>query len=292
MTLTKKSRDGKCLFIEEPHEYWIGEEKMTSVTQLLKKYFEPFDTNKIAKLKADKTKRINYQKYKKGEPLTEQDKKEATQKYWKQLWKEAASHGTRVHEALENHINKVEGNNLQEERDYKKYEQGKKALEWIFKNHFKTKKVTHHTEELIYNEDLQIAGQIDLMSTVDDNIYLLDYKTSKKISMEGYKGKKGIHPITMNLESCEYIKYSLQLGIYKKMLQLAGKKINECYIIHLKEDDFEIYETKELEEEIISIFSERLEEVESQKVSNLNSYIGEEPKDLNSSGTLIKTGKQ
>lgn len=271
MTFIKKSEDGKVTFEEQEHKYLIGNEQLTSVTTLLKNYFEPFDAKRISKLKADNAKRRNYKKYKNKEELTELDKKEATQKYWRQQWTEAAEHGSRCHLALENYINEIpQVGVLKEERDYKKYEQGIKALDWIFKTHFKAKDVKHYTEVLIYNEELMLAGQVDLLSKVDGNFYVLDWKTSKKIDMEGYKGKKGTHPITKHLQSCEYIKYSLQLGVYKKMLQLDGKEIKKCYIIHLMEDDFEIYETKELYEELEAIFHERKEQLIDNKMKDVS----------------------
>ena len=282
MTFIKRSEDGKVSFEEGEHRYYDKDGDYTSVTTLLKEHFEAFDADRIAKLKADNAKRRNHKKYKNNETITELDKKEATQKYWKQQWKEAAEHGTRVHNALENNINKVpQFGGLPETRDQKKYEQGILFMEWFFKEHLKAKNVKHYTEVLIYNKELMTAGQIDLMSVVDGKTYLLDWKSSRKIDMVAYKNKKGLTETTKHLADCNYTKYSLQLGIYKKLLELKGKELEDCFIIHLMEEDYQTYKIKDLKETVDDLLELRRLELIKPKEDVL-SELSRKPKGLNS----------
>ena len=269
MTLTKRSSDGYITFTEDSHSYISADgEKYTSVTTLLGKLFPPFNAKEIAKKKADFQKLLNGRKWKKGETVSELEQQQATQKHWLNEWKEAANHGTRCHNALENYCNgQPDTSGLKEERDHKKYEQGVKAIEWRVEELGLSKEdIKWETEVIVYNKELLVAGQVDLVARVGGKAFILDWKTSKKISMEGYKGKKGISPITSHLDSCEYIKYSLQLGVYKRMKELKGEDIGECYIVHLLEDDFEIYQCKDLSKEIDDLFTTRKEELQKQKL--------------------------
>lgn len=261
--LVKRSKDGEITFRDEDHSYTDSEgNKYISVTTIVGNLFDPFNSKEVAKKKADWQKVLNGRKYKKGEEITELEKRMATQKYWLNEWEEAAEHGSRVHLALENYVEDNEDiSHLTEERDHKKYKQGVEFINWFFYEHLKAKDVKFETEIIIYNKEHMISGQIDLMAIADGVCYLLDYKTSKKISMEGYKGKKGTSPITAHLDSCEYIKYSIQLGIYRRMKELQGEEIDSCYIIHLMEDDFQTFKAKELDSVIDAIFEERKQEI-------------------------------
>lgn len=265
MTLIKRSDDGRCTFYEEGHKYTLELKKelivCKSVTSMVGEHFEPFDAKAVAKKMADFQKIKNGRKFKKGEEITALDRKKATQKYWRKEWEESALHGTRVHEALENYVNKEEDtSHLKEQRDFKKYEQGVKFLHWFFEEHLEVSldSVKFYAEVIVYNEQYQVAGQIDLLANVNDKYYIIDWKTSRKIAMKGYNGKKGVSEVTKDLDSCEYIKYSLQLETYK---QIIDKDVDSCYIVHLMEDDFQTYQSKELDSHVKSILQQRLEEV-------------------------------
>ena len=93
-----------------------------------------------------------------------------------------------------------------------------------------------YPEYLIYYDnpklDLHIAGQIDLLVKNENNIYIIDHKTNKKIDLKGFynnvtkSSEKLKYPLT-SLDNCNFNIYQLQLSTYAWMLQ----KINPNFVI-------------------------------------------------------------
>ncbi len=242
MSSGKLSNPKELIFTEKDHTYKVDNMKLTSVTTLLKDYFSPFDAKKIAKKLAMMQKGRNGKKYKLGEEITDEDKKKATQKYWKAEWKEASNHGTRIHKGLENAVRSPKDSmqaiwdNSIEERDTKKMTQG-----WTFLSLHSDKDTELIPELQLYDLELGLAGTIDLVITKDKKTSLADWKTNKRIDRKGYQGAMALPPIS-ELPDCNYSKYALQLGVYAFMLERKGYLIDKLYLVHLKEDSFTPYE--------------------------------------------------
>ena len=79
----------KIRFYPKSHKYKIKRKTLTSVTTFIGKFFEKFDAKKIARKLA---------KF----PVNK--KKKQGVRYFLKTWKEAAEHGTRVHEYIEKYI--------------------------------------------------------------------------------------------------------------------------------------------------------------------------------------------
>ena len=47
----------------------------------------------------------------------------------------------------------------------------------------------------------------------------MDWKTSKRINSKAYKNKKGNHPVTANIDDCNFNHYALQLSLYRYILE-------------------------------------------------------------------------
>jgi len=66
---------------------------------------------------------------------------------------------------------------------------------------------------------------------------LIDWKTSKKIETSAFGGKVGTKPATNTIPDCNYSHYTLQLSLYRYILEeYYGLDINNQFIAHLKED--------------------------------------------------------
>ncbi len=213
-----KKKDG-CTFYEGTHTYKYKGEKLTSVTTFLGKYFGPFDADKIAKIKAWQSKRQG----RKGEGV----------RYWKAQWKKSAEDGTKVHNKLEAHVKKkgVEDHVLEDALEAK-FNFGK---EWVEKYLGTLDEPDVVPELLIFNGELKIAGQIDLLVKRDGKIDLIDYKTNKAIHKTGYKNKKCKEPIG-EMQDCSFTKYTLQLSMYAYMLEQEGYSIGDLILLHLTPD--------------------------------------------------------
>lgn len=217
-------------FNEEKHEYSINGKILTSVTQFLDNYFKPFDEDKWSKKVAIKCKTTQ---------------KEIL-KQWERKRNRACEYGTYVHEQIENYLNNKSYN-----KSLKEIEQAKNILR-IFCGDI--------TSELrVFSEELGIAGTIDCVIEKDNNIYILDWKTGfNKIKKENKYGVKALDPIS-HLADCNYVRYSLQLGLYKYILEKEyNKKVLGMGIVKLDKNRFSYdYITPlDLEDEIVSLLNE------------------------------------
>ena len=75
-----------------------------------------------------------------------------------------------------------------------------------------------------------IAGNIDMLCWNDyaKEIQIWDYKNTKEIAREGFKGQKCLSPFT-NYADCNYVHYSIQLNMYKQEWYEYTLKINKLF---------------------------------------------------------------
>jgi ATP-dependent exoDNAse (exonuclease V) beta subunit len=229
----------KLKFVAKTHKYSIGENTLTSVTQFISQFFKEFNENEMAKIMSFVSKKKGI----KGQGI----------RYWKKHWKQMSQHGTRVHQFLEEYITLGEKDTYTEP-DTQKILAGisylaltKEALgkEWEFKPEVK-----------IFNESLGMAGTIDLMIVKNKEVYLVDWKTNKKIEMIGYKGAKAKAPVS-HLPDCNYVKYSLQLNLYRHLLEQQGYTIKGMTLVHLLPDSTYVsYDIPVMKKEVEDILNE------------------------------------
>ena len=101
-----------------------------------------------------------------------------------QLWKGAADHGTLVHEQIEKFI--LNQALLTEPKAIH-------GVNWL-KNFLMKSSFDVYSEVIIYSEELQLCGTIDLLLfDKNSNEYvIMDWKTSKTIGTKAFGNKKGI----------------------------------------------------------------------------------------------------
>lgn len=217
------SGKSKLRYYDKAHTYWIGKKQLTSVTTWVGTFFEKFDAKRIARMlsKFPANKKLKH-----------------GMRWFLKDWKARANSGTTVHEYLEWYVNDdlpEDFYNLGTEIEKSKYEQGVRYL--------KTIKGDLQAELKVYDEELLLAGTIDLIETLEDgSINLIDWKTNKKLNKKGYQGKKGIKPPLTEYDDCHMTKYGLQLSTYAYILERQGYKIDHLYICHLKEDSYKLIE--------------------------------------------------
>lgn len=85
--------------------------------------------------------------------------------------------------------------------------------------------------------DKYIAGNIDLLAwnEKDQEMQIWDYKTNKEIKMKNDFGKKMLDEFS-DLDDCEFCHYSVQLNIYKEIIERnLGIKIGKCFLAYFNE---------------------------------------------------------
>ena len=203
--------------LEPEHKYILKSDpdlNFTSVTSITSKYFSPFDKDAIAKKLVETN--MKYVGMTTDELIAQ--------------WDEARDFGNLVHNNIESYINN---------KNYKDISEVRHAIKWM--NKFKNlSEFVFYPEVIIYSEELGIAGSIDVLAkdTKNDTYIIIDWKTSKSISKSSFGGRMGIHPITSHLMDCKYVHYSMQLSLYRYLIEeFYGIKVSNLLIAHLKDNE-------------------------------------------------------
>jgi len=195
----------EIIFKEVDHSYKDSRGgKYISVTTLISEAFEKFDSDGIAEKTA----------IKRGVS------KESLLKEWSEKGKNAARIGTRLHWNMEQYIhNKFDLMWKPEDVNEKiRFDSAIKILEKIKE---KYKPEWMEPEKLVFSPSFGIAGSIDLLVKINDEVYIIfDWKClSKDIEKYGYNGKCGIILPTLCIPDSNYWHYALQLQIYENLLK-------------------------------------------------------------------------
>ena len=265
-------RDRFIRFYNRGHKYEIScdpESKYTSVTTWNHKHFPKFDADAVIQ---------NIFKSKAWGP---------DHKYWgmsadeiKNSWKsngEAVSGaGTNLHERIENFMNDKRFTFQYTQKElYEIYNSDNKGkvdeqVEWEYflqfvKDHPELK--PYRTEWMIFDEDLKLAGSIDMVyENPDGTLSIYDWKRSKEISKVNNWNKFATNPLICHMPDSNFWHYALQLNTYKAILERKyGKTVTKLCLVRLHPDNqeqtYELLDVPILTKEIQELFEEREKEV-------------------------------
>jgi len=241
-------------FFEKDHHYEInGERASMSVSQLISKYEKPFDKN------------IAHRVAKRDNRLVEDV-----------LWdwdfnKDYSCHkGSEFHLIVEQFFQrrivpidresiisfyKKKQSDFWQEDQIEKYYNEMAVLVRNFKNFYEWWRQDHillKSEFVIGDKQKKICGTIDNLSynKKTGKLAIFDYKTNKEIKKTGYKGEMLLSPLD-NIPKCELGKYSLQLWLYKTILEKNSNfEVGDCKIVWVTgSEDYELIDTINLERE-------------------------------------------
>ena len=216
-------RDQFITFDEGPHVYTVhGESGYTSVTTWNHHHFEQFDADKIidSMMKGKKMKDSTYKYY----GMTREQIKAS----WDCNRDGASSAGTKMHLDIEHFYN-----GLPVENDSIEYEYFKQ-----FVSDFPDLK-PYRTEWMVYWEDIKISGSIDMIfENPDGTLLIYDWKRCKEISHENGFGKTASTSCIRHLPDTNFWHYSLQLNMYKSILENKyDKKVVGLFLVCLHPDN-------------------------------------------------------
>jgi len=238
------TRDKRIHFEVTEHKYLIDNNPDTiSVSQLIDRFFPEFDS-----LSAAANLNVNHEYY--GMDVFD------IVNIWKENGLEKANLGTILHTEIENYYNKKEFNDTSPEFIY-------------FQNFINKypKMIPYRTEWRIFDENLMIAGTIDMVfKKENDEYYMFDWKRSekvvnnfgdKKLSDPSHQYTKFAFGELSHLTDDSYNKYLLQQNIYRQILENKyGIKISSMnlLILHPTYDNYHLVNLPKLENEIKYIF--------------------------------------
>jgi len=109
-------------------------------------------------------------------------------------------------------------------------------------------------ELVVCDHDYEIAGMLDCLfyNKKSTMLEIWDYKTNKAIKEKNDFGERFKSPIS-HLDVCEINTYSLQLGLYKHIIEKnTNLKLGNSYLIWINEnnENYKIYKCKDLTAEL------------------------------------------
>ena len=118
----------------------------------------------------------------------------------------------------------------------------------------------YRTEWTIFDEEIKLAGSVDMCYTDKaNNFYLFDWKRSKQIKKKN-NYRKGKYPLS-HIDDANYWHYALQLNIYKYILEKNYiQVISSLYLVRLHPDqqDYEVIRIPDLTSEVNLMLRERI----------------------------------
>lgn len=256
--INKHPRDERISFEPISHTYQIIPERTQedndqtrvetyiSATTIIHKYFPEFDTDTVIKkmMKSSNWKKSPYY----GMTIDEIKNK------WEENRVSAAAKGTQVHDWIENFY--VGGyvspcKEADESKSFKNF--------MDFHNEYGWK--VYRTEWRVFTEIYKVAGSIDIVfeGSEKGKVKVYDWKNSKEIKMDN-RYEKGLEPL-QHLSNCNYYHYSLQLNLYKWILERHyDVKVEEMglIIVHENFPTYLKYDVKDMTNDIQMLFEHYL----------------------------------
>lgn len=220
----KYSLDNVVAFRDSAHTYFLTSSEKTRFTSCTT-YFKQFEEKKNWRtIAAD---------YGRKHDMT----RAKVLKMWDENRDQAATQGTAIHLMLENLIL-----GLPYDKAVEQFPKHKVALKF-YNDYFKSGKWKPvEVEGILYHLELMLAGQRDLKFIDEEGrLCIGDYKTNAALRPAFNDGGKVsmLLPPYNTLDESHMSKYSLQMALYDFM---DPDDIYKRYIIHIKEDDYEIIE--------------------------------------------------
>lgn len=235
----KHERDPLLHFDELTHSYTYKSNKLVSSTTLIHSFFHPFDSDQIINDMMKSQSWPNNKYY----PMTKNEIKTL----WSKNSEEAMRLGTKLHLDIEKYLNYQTISNETKEFQF-------------FLNFMKESKLDpYRTEWKIFDEDSKIAGTIDCCCRNRyGEIVLYDWKRSKEIKRSNFKKKYAKVEYLNHLEDVNFVHYSLQLNLYKYILEKKyHEKVKEMYLVvfHPQFDDYLLVCVPDMQTEIKNIIA-------------------------------------
>ena len=203
--LNRHERDRRLQFIPGPHIYLLDNCPLTiSVSTFVKLFFTPFEAELWASIKAPSL------------GMAESD----VIKMWKRKGEDAAMLGIELHTEIENFL--ISKNDNSKEPEFQQF--------LNLYNMNLVELTPYRSEWSIFDENFNLTGTTDIVFKKPDGSFsIYDWKRSKEIRKEN-RFSRGLGPCSY-LPDCNYIHYSLQLNIYRRILI-------KCYSINITEMNF------------------------------------------------------
>jgi hypothetical protein len=245
MKLSEKNpdeRDKLISFKEEGHLYTIHcdpNTKYTSVTTWIHKHFKKFNADEVLNKMKQSTKEAKY-------PNMSNDE---IKEKWSENAKIQSGLGTALHQNIENYYNDEELNETVTQSPEWGY-----FINFVNNHQITNKLIPYRTEKFVFNEDIKICGSIDcIFELPNGNLVIYDWKRVNEIKYEGFNGETSITECINDIPDSNFWHYSLQLNMYKYILESKYNKIVEelaLVVLHPQNKDYIVIKLPMLDDTI------------------------------------------
>jgi hypothetical protein len=240
-------------FYDEPHEYYINGKKLISVTTLIHTYQEEFNEEYWSEYKGNQ---FNI-------------KPQEIVRAWKFINKKGTIKGSAIHDYTENLFQNKEFEYPKElilnefgfDPIWNEYQTTKKHVDKFYKD-VHDRLIPIKTEFVVYDKESLIGGMLDMIfyNVKANEFQIYDWKTNKDFTNE-MKSRHLLNDLYM-LEDCDLEIYSLQLELYKQIIEKnIPIKLGKSYIVWFSHnnDNYKIIETKDRQFYVGKIIEKRIE---------------------------------
>lgn len=237
--------DTEIVFEEEGHKYSVtGCGQTVSVTKLVHAQFPQFNADEIISTMMAKDSWPSSQYYGK----TPDDIKAM----WSANGAQASAAGTKLHNDIESYYNEEPFTNDSDEfRHFLAFDEWRK----------KRGLTPYRAEWTVYDVPHLLAGTIDMCFIKSDGtIAIYDWKRVKQLRRVSYDKKTGISDACKDVPDCNYYHYSLQLALYRWILETNyGLKVSETALValHPAQETYEIHTTADMAHVVEALLSSR-----------------------------------
>jgi len=278
-------RDANITFEPIAHKYTIcgticgGHHSYISVTTWLHSHFEPFDADAIIARMMTSSKWSASPYY--GKTCEE------IKMGWEKNRDEAASAGTKLHYEIEMFHNGAIALAVADQGavppaiiSSTKITGGTaplpataSAIAYAYFMNYVTTHAAHfvpyRTEWMVYDEEVRIAGSIDMVyedPVGDGSLMIYDWKRTKEIKKTDGFNKFATTECINHLPDTNFWHYALQLNIYKAIVERNyGKKVTTLMLVCLHPDnknkDYLLFKVPDLQEEVRDLFELRKKQI-------------------------------
>jgi ATP-dependent exoDNAse (exonuclease V) beta subunit len=271
-------RDLHIQFEETGHKYTIltdPESTYTSVTTWNHSHFPKFNASQIIK------NMMSSKNWKEGHKYWGMTAAEIKQQ-WQNNGANVSTAGTNMHFEIECFMNEsglaypyVHGDLYEEYCLHHASTHNSKSIEWQYfieyiKDHPTMK--PYRTEWLIYDEELKLAGSIDMVyENPDGTLSIYDWKRSKDITKVNLYNKYAVTKCISQYPDSNFWHYALQLNTYKAILEKNyGKKVKELCLVRLhpdaEENTYELLPVPDMQSNIKELFDIRRKELTGKNI--------------------------
>lgn len=288
----QNDRDIRIEFDEKSHRYTVdGVSDQISVTTLVHKHFSDFNEDEVIQSMIKNKEKFEKGEYKEFKDLPPNEIKERIKEIWKNRRDSSTQLGTLMHKYIEYYYNDL---SLEDSSDdpyiSEKLKQINTEISFFrkFNNEIiKGKYKPYRTEWSIFSQKIKLSGQLDFLCKIKGQkgkYALFDWKRTKDLVMidkfknlkkkkqsefDKEKDKEKAYSV-FDLDDINYIHYTVQLNIYKTLLEKLYKtkkdrpfEITEMYLVVLYgENESYIMKSVDSRPELVEyIFKKRFNEL-------------------------------